>query len=344
MNKRHRTRAGRGFTLIEMMVVVAIIALLVSALLPAFSAVRTRARFAQAQSMFTALEAGLQLFRGESALGALPPSASDNPANRQWIANPKLKNAGNGGQDPVRISGAHLLAHAMIGADGLGTPGFKDTGSKGDRDGLWWNDTHDNDKGIYELDPATLEPVHPRYGGAGYVDNKMRERMKSLNDLANGGVIQNLPTALPDTAKDELLFVDPWNTPVLYFRANRAAVRMVSAKAVPGVYRQEDNGLITGTVNGTFGFNFGGLDFGPGKVGAYYHATADAIAPGPDPKTVDVLNDTTFDDSFARFILDPSVKVRHTPINSDSYLMISAGVDARYGTNDDVTNWTRILE
>lgn len=344
MNKRHRTTVGRAFTLIEMMVVVAIISLLVAALLPAFSAVRRQARYAQAQSMFTALEAGLQLFRGESALGALPPSASDNPADRQLIANPKLKDGGNGGQDAVRISGAHLLAHAMIGADGLGTPGFKDTGSTGGRDGLWWNDTHDKEDGIYERDLTTVEPLRPRYGGAGYVDDKMRERMESLNELADRGVIQNLVTVLADTARDELMFIDPWNTPVLYYRANRAAVRMVSAKEMPGVYRQEDNGLVTGTINGTFGFTFGGLDFGPGQVGVNYHAMANAIAPEPDPKTVDVLNDNTYDDSFARFILDPSVKVRHTPANSDSYLMISAGVDARYGTDDDVTNWTRVRE
>ena len=35
------------------------------------------------------------------------------------------------------VSGAHLLYQALVGADGLGTPGFKDI----DRDGTWWDDT-----------------------------------------------------------------------------------------------------------------------------------------------------------------------------------------------------------
>jgi len=53
------------------------------------------------------------------------------------------------------------------------------------------------------------------------------------------------------------------------------------------------------------------------------------------------LTDTAYDHSFLRFILDASVKARATPVQKDSYLLISAGPDARYGTDDDVLNWTR---
>jgi hypothetical protein len=45
--------------------------------------------------------------------------------------------------------------------------------------------------------------------------------------------------------------------------------------------------------------------------------------------------------SFARFILDASVKARPTPVQKDTYLLISAGPDAIYGSDDDVINWTR---
>ena len=32
------------------------------------------------------------------------------------------------------------------------------------------------------------------------------------------------------------------------------------------------------------------------------------------------------------------------PVNDDSYLLISAGVDWRYGTNDDITNFPLAVE
>ena len=72
-----------GFTLIEMLVVVAIIALLVGILLPSFGAVRTSAKKAQTLAQFNSLATGLELFRKEQTIGgSLPPSASDHPTSR----------------------------------------------------------------------------------------------------------------------------------------------------------------------------------------------------------------------------------------------------------------------
>jgi len=322
-----------------MMVVVAIIALLLAVLLPAFGIVRDRARQTQAQSMFSGIDAGLQTFRGEAALANLPPSAADNPdpLKRQLIANPRNNNnpPGNGGKDPVRVSGGMLLVHAMVGADGLGTPGFRDL----NRNGFWWDDSHDGAGGLYELD-ADRNPKQPRYGGAGFVDDKMKERLRSLQDLQDRGIILNLAAAPTNTAVDELMFVDPWEKPILYYRANRAAVNMVGESGKPGIYWQEDNGIITGTEQGLFRTE--GIDFGAGKVDGFYHEIVSALPPSdPDPQQLNIGEDDAYDHSFARFIWDPSVKVRYTPVNKDSFLLISAGSDGRYGTDDDITNWTR---
>ena len=337
MRTNQPTPGRAGFTLIEMMVVIAIIGLLLAALLPAFSTVRTKARYAQANAQFGALDTGLTMFRTE--FGTLPPSAGDlKPELSQYIADPKDESA----TELVWIAGAHLLFQAMLGADGLGTPGFKDV----DRNGSWANDTHSGENGIYEIDKTTGKELHARYGGAGYVDEKMKERVKSLADLETQGVLVNL-ASFERIARNEPLFVDPWDTPILYYRANSAALRMIGNDENAGIYWQEDNGIITGSDRK--GKTTDGLDFGAGRVQGSYHAIRLSICPEPvvppgtDPAQ-EVLTNPQYAGSFARFIINSSIKARPTPVNKDSYLLISAGPDARYGTEDDVTNWKKATE
>ena len=331
MNPQRTTPRREAFTLIEILVVIAIIGILVAALLPAFGTVRTKARMAQGNAQFLALDQGLESFRGEQALGgAYPPSASDNPEAFQVIKNPQERRTGGAGG--IRIAGAHLLGHALIGADQLGPPGFRDL----DRDGLWWNDTHDNDKGLYELDINTGDEAQSRYGGAGFVDDKMKETAKSLKDLEDKGLVVNLDS-VANIAADQKVFVDPWDMPILYYNANSYNKRLISEAGKPGVFRQEDNGGITGTVNGST--NQTGLDFGPGPVNGQFHAIANAKAPLPTDPVDDVLDLPVYDETFARFIIDAGTKTRPTPVNRQKYLLISAGVDGRYGTSDDITNW-----
>ncbi len=333
-----------GFTLIEMLVVVAIIALLVGILLPSFTAVRTSAKKTQTLAQFHALATGLELFRKEQTIGgSLPPSASDNPSDFMLIANPRKSRStvNNNGQDSVRITGAHLLFQAMVGADQLGTPGFRDR----DHDGEWWNDTHDAAGGIYEISttgPTAGKEEVNRFGGAGYVDDKMTAAARSLDALD--------PEGLDDVDKaavDEPMFVDSFEMPILYYRANRSLYRMTTNLAganEPGIYRQQDNALITGAEDGG-GTAYAGLDFGPGEVDGRYHAIKVALSPDPGSTTATELlvcdTDANYVDSFARFICDHSIRARPTPVRKDSYLLISAGPDNRYGTEDDITNWDR---
>lgn len=341
MNRNAAAVRREAFTLVEMLVVVAIIALLLAALLPAFSAVRNQAKLAQTSAQFKALDTGINAFRAEAALGgALPPSSSDDPtpANRQKIADPK----GTSPTPPVRVSGAHLLVQAMIGADGLGTAGFRDVSKPAD--GLWWNDTYNGGGdcklgGLYCVDTNGKEKF-PRYGGAGYVDEKMKEKARSIQDLVNEGKIV-YPTSFEDIAVNERMFMDPWEHPILYYKANPTNLRMTGTYGNTGIYWQEDNGVITGSL-GRVVPDGDGVDFGQGKDGGHYHHIRVAKSPEPSETVADIqsLKDE-YKYSFARFIIDGSVKARPTPVQKDSYLLISAGPDARYGTDDDVLNWTR---
>jgi type II secretory pathway pseudopilin PulG len=327
--------------------VIAIIGILVGVLLPAISTVRTKARNTDAAAQFNSISAGLEAYRGESALGsAYPPSASDNTGsgagiNRFMIADPhSMTPAVN-----LVVNGAHLLVHAMVGADLLGPPGFRDF-DRTAPDGFWSDDTHRGVGGAYEISP-TGEVLQTRYGGPGgsYVDDKMKSRTRTLKQLEEEGHIAalNQSSVTNEETYDEPVFIDAWERPILYYRANPSAKFMITGPQAPGIYRQDDNAVITGGRLGTMGLNLPGIDFGAARNarGDLHDLT---IASTPDPNPVQPngnLNDAAFDGSFARFIWDRGIKALNQPVRKDSYLLISAGADGRYGTLDDVTNWQR---
>ena len=344
--EQSKSSSRSAFTLVELLVVIAIIGLLVGVLLPVFGTVRKQASVTQTNSQLAALDVGLTLFRSESSLGGTyPPSHSDNPDDPQLIADPRS----NSGSTTVRITGAQLLVHAMLGADGLGTPGFRDFGTGPGRDGAWWNDTHQGQpqregdpSGAYYIDPETGQEGHTRF--TGYVDDKMKEQAKSLEDLVDKNVIVNLDCETEsDIACSESVFVDPWDSPILYYRANPASFRMTTDydDGTPGIYRQTDNAVITGS-DASSPYASAGLDFGPGLADGRYHELFKSISPDATADLQeDILQEPDYEGAFARFILDPKIQARPTPARKDSFLQISAGPDARYGTEDDVTNWPR---
>ncbi len=335
MTNHRKPTTHRAFTLIEMLVVIAIIALLLAALLPAFSVVRTKAKIAVTQGQFGALDTSINLYRAEKAMGGgLPPSATDNPSDRLTIADPSETAAGK----DVLVAGAQLLVQAMIGADGLGPPGFRDVSKP--KDGEWWDNTHKGqDGGIYYINETTGSVEYPRYGEGGYVDEKMRARAKSLEDLYDSGMVINYdPNG--NFAGDAPMFVDAFGTPILYYKARPTSLKLIGNSEGPGIYYQEDNGIITGTENGTVPQQEG-LDFGAGPdEHDFYHLIHDAVSPKPTDKIDEILDDPNYVHTFALFIMDPSIKARPTPARKDSYLLISAGPDGRYGSDDDVLNWT----
>lgn len=360
MNSFRTPSSRNAFTLVEILVVIAIIVLLISILIPATSVIRSRAKKTQTQALFSGLEQGIESYRGEQYLGGTyPPSATDQAEidKRSKMADPLSEDE----NAEIEVAGAHLLVDALLGAELLGTPGFRDL----DRDGFWWDDQSKATGKAYELgepgEPNEYEPLVARYGGSGYVSEDTKSHyVSSIRELNDNGGIRNVPDNMDCTKVDgeghpigtcaQRFFIDSWERPLLYYKANPSGKRIIATASNPnGVFWQEDNGVITGSFNGARG-KMKPVEFvftDDNKV-THKHEIDSAASPDPPPDInpesgLDKLEheDPRFDYSLARFIFNPGIKVRREPYNKESYLLISAGEDGRYGTLDDITNWTR---
>ena len=163
------------------------------------------------------------------------------------------------------------------------------------------------------------------------------------------------------------VIVDAFGQPILYYVANangrtsnmledeREEDNMYTGGAQqdgPPFYFHQDNHQFTGDEN-VVGWDFDG----PHKIS---HSGEDYTA----QELTDATN-ALAKDSFSRFIIDrtlyrtmlsgpgaeaggPAGNVSENtqlrPVNADSFLLISAGVDGRYGTLDDITNFPLAVE
>ncbi len=366
----------RAFTLVEIMVVIAIIALLVAIAIPAMNNVREQAKAGDTKAMFSAIDAGQEMFRGERVIGGTYiPSATDSylgtgsnpPYGRMY--DPRNPNTTTIARFD-NIPGSSLLVYGLLGADLLGTAGFRDL-----PDGSWnmaqggvenslWHDNISNkfdasnpvgQSGLYAVypngDPKAGEPVHPRY--ARYGGDQIPKRVVTFAKLVEDRRIVNgedaafvTSSGMPTTLGRQLTLVDAWETPILYYRAKSTATPMlteIATMGATGIYDQRDNmGLVGIQATGGSITALDGADFGAGQHRIRKYELP-LVVPTPPPPAVNPIGTSTgmFVETFTQFIWDRKSTVRNLPVNPDRYLLISAGTDRIYGTSDDVTNWSR---
>ncbi|MBM4104447.1 MAG: type II secretion system protein, partial [Planctomycetes bacterium] len=101
-----RIKQIHGFTLLEMLTAMAIIAVMIGLLLPAIGKIQTVAMVVKQRSQFNAIGTALEAFRSDSSWNDYPPSTYTDAAGAE-----------TGSAD---YTGAQKLAEALIGWDGLG--------------------------------------------------------------------------------------------------------------------------------------------------------------------------------------------------------------------------------
>jgi prepilin-type processing-associated H-X9-DG protein/prepilin-type N-terminal cleavage/methylation domain-containing protein len=86
MSRQPSSRANRGVTLLELLVVVAVLAVLMALLLPALAQAKARSKSVQCVSQLRQLGLGLQMYSESDSLGRLPPDPRGDNAPA-WVMN-----------------------------------------------------------------------------------------------------------------------------------------------------------------------------------------------------------------------------------------------------------------
>ena len=304
-----------GFTIVELLTVMSVIAILITLLVPALTLVRDFAKEIQQKAQFHSLEVGVEMFKTE--FGSYPESNdNDDPYD------PTKDHL----EDNTPYGGANKLAEAMVGQDLLGFHPNSDFRS----DGM---NRRDAGGGMGTED---YEVYHPDTDDPGNSDNLFAET-KEENVQARKGPFLDLENANAYTMEDvygdsltgfdteSLVLCDEYvakregakktGMPILYYRARK-------------IYTQQDS--------------VDALDIADDIY--YYPDNQNLLELGiPEDNTLDhPLSDSQNDyQDFDNMIINTQITQIKRPYRADSYILISAGKDGYYGTPDDLFNFDK---
>ena len=294
-------RKKYGFTVLEILTVMVVITILVGVLIPALTMVHTIAKETQQRAQFMEINLALEAFKGD--YGDYPPSEWNDPDE---IAPPEMD-----------YCGGQKLAEALVGWDLMGF----DLNSEWRADG---KDAGDSVPPVYDLtgtDEEIKEELQARRGP--YLESL--ERVFRLD--GRYADVDTVPLE-PETyvicdvyAVKKVRLADgsivKGGTPILYYRANTSSKTIESsADFEDRIYNVRDNLPLMN------------LKWQEDKINN----------PSKDiPPLMDSSGSYSF--FYREYIRDPKVTAMDWPYRPDTYILVSAGKDGEYGTDDDICNF-----
>ena len=351
-----------AFSLVELLTVIFIISLLIGILIPSINSARNTAKKATTSKVLTSIRVGMEMFKNDNGTdfrltNGYPPSFQ-HPPIPDYDGNDVLYEGrfpfapGTADTKPV-VYGAHWLPAMLMGVDNQGYVKRNSVprSTQNLRRSPWlWYEVDPNAEALYvpQRQPFYLDPGNTR--------------TKATKDLM--GIRPEEGTGFfPDWEEMNTLpvVVDAFDQPILYYAANthgkvtnmvedlrkenREYTGGAQQEGVPYYYHQDNIGF-TGSgpdPETEHGWNFGGRLRRAGDEKLLHAIAVSGADLTPDQF---ILPDNR--ETFARYIVDrktyqsmgpdtsPNLPLR--PVNADTYLLISAGPDGLYGTNDDVNN------
>lgn len=319
-----------AFTLVELLTVMAIIALLIGILTPSLSSARDRGRKTAVLAQINAMSVGLEAFAGENG-NRHPPSNAWQYAKDLSAPVPEAQDWEVADSTTEVLQGAHLLVDYLVGRDLQGyDPRPTLTGAPaGYTYDRWLPDNGRQQPYLAKdgIDVTRNEDVPPE-DGFGVVPSTLGDPQPRIQGSGAAG--------------NELVcgvFRDKFGWPILYYRASPTAnvntPIMQTQDAAPYVYHGD--GVYDGHDNEVF-TSYGLAD----PRHRIYDANVNFTShPGPW--------NYRLDNEFAEFIRSirssqydintPTQIEAARPVRPDSFILLSAGKDGIYGTVDDVANF-----
>ena len=294
----------KGFTIVELLTVMAVIAVLIGLLVPALALVKDHAKRLQQKAQFHSIGVGLELYKSE--FGSYPESDENTPVT------PTLSSPGNPDETGGAYCGANKLAKAMVGLDFIGFPPkseFRaDAGIGNTVDVAYTTTSSDDRKGPYmELETANAFFMSDIYGAS--------------NTNYPGNFVDTLtyqPLVLCDVYAKKRV-AKKAGTPILYYRARsnfKHQNYQVEWNAALGYAADDDDIYLVSD-------NIELLDLGMPDDGAPFTIMSDPFK------------------IFEDMIRNTQVTAITKPYREDSFILISAGKDGDFGTGDDIFNFDK---
>jgi prepilin-type N-terminal cleavage/methylation domain-containing protein len=329
-----RTGQNKGFTIVEMLTVMGIIAILIGLLVPALNQVKDYSKQVQQKSQFHSIDVALEMFKTD--FGSYPDSYDNRGASAPAVVAPLQA-------DNMNYGGAQKLAEAMVGWDLLGfhpRSGFRSDGYNYFQNPTfnayaWVYDTNNGIQAGTESEKSRDENIKARKK---YIDMENANAFR-MQDVYNtnlsasqggaSGVFLATNYVLCDVYSKNRTSGKKTGMPILYFKARINYTLQdfsIDGDYTDDIYNYDDNRAL--------------VCLGTADVTPVKHELENLTGGGTNAYV-----------NFERMILNRQVQQStitaanpdgiFRPYRADSYILVSAGKDELYGTADDIYNFEK---